>query len=268
MKISLFASSVRHKLWEDLFKSVSSNKIDFEIVFAGSLTLMVNNVPGFRYIETGRIKPAQCYEVARRACNGEYIMWIADDCEFSPGLLDNVYAKMQTLHPRTILSIRTNENGVDLNLSDHRLFWRNQNTPQMAPVGLIKRDYAEALGGFDRRFVCGQYENDFVMRAMTQGFQVVRHLDDCVFIEHLKKHGPSTKFWSGYKEDRKILEDTWVVGGYKEPEKPIVTFNQNKIASYLPIENREVSMTPLIPFEPYEDKDLLTVSQSNAGIWR
>jgi hypothetical protein len=275
MDISLIASSVRPHLWQAFFDSLQSNKCKWEAVFAGDLN-DYPQMPNMRYIETGFIKPAQCYEVARRYAIGKLIMWVADDCEFSPELLDNVCRVYRLFNggnltdEKMLLSVKTIEDGVDFNLNNHRFFDRNVNTPLMAPLGVISREYLARLGGFDRRFVCGQYENDVAMRVYADGGTVVKHESDVVYIEHLKKHGRSTKFWTAYDKDREVLEDTWVIEGFKplEPNKTI--FDQKKnppFQTYCPIINREVSRTPFLPFEPYDNANILNVSQSNKGQW-
>lgn len=279
MKISLIASSVRCWLWPEMMESLGINTTDYEVVLAGNLSTFqtrpfLKRYSKLRYIHTGNIKPAQCYEVARRNALGKYIMWIADDCEFSDFLLDNIVIKMESSHPKTLLSVKTNEDGKNNDLNDHRFFGGNVNTPLMAPLGVMDSAYLDKLGGFDRRYVSGQYENDVAMRVLADGGSIVKYEDGCVFIDHLVKHGKGTNFWTSYDKDREVLENSWVIGGYQPPPKPLMIFspfnapNEKKVVRYYPVTNREVSKVRLDKFEPYEDIDLLTVSQSNAGMWR
>ena len=88
-KISLFASSIRPHLWGSFLKSLEGTTVECEIVFAGPLENKsdIQILSSLKYIQTKNIKPAQCYEVARRHCTGELVCWIADDCEFP----DNVF---------------------------------------------------------------------------------------------------------------------------------------------------------------------------------
>ena len=280
INISIIASSVRPHLWDSFYSSLLSNECSFEVVFAGNSSFFdveyaLVNKPNIKYIHTGNIKPAQCYEIARRNSIGEYILWAADDCEFSDGLLDKVISHMNEY--KTVLSLKTNEDGKNNDLNDHRFFSENVNTPLMAPIGVIYRQYLEELGGFDRRFVAGQWENDVVMRVLADkwtvafGYGQVKKFESVlVTIDHQKKHGDSTKFWTGYNEDRRVLEDTWVIGGYKPLERPLRVFQPSEdcpMRLHFEITNREVSRKPLLPFEPYEETDLLTKSQSNKGAW-
>lgn len=269
LDFSLIASSVRPHLWEAFFKSLEGTKASYEVVFAGNL-VATPSYPKLRYIQTGNIKPAQCYEIARRQAKGIFIMWVADDCEFTPNALDLILEFAWGLPNNTVISVKTNEDGKHNDLDDHRFFSENKNTPLMAPLGVMRTRDLSWIGGFDRRYVCGQYENDVVMRVLAKGGKVVKFEDACVNIEHLKKHGASTPFWKGYDHDRKILEDTWVVGGYKPLDRPLKVFQPTEdcpIRLYYPIVNREVLKYPQLPFEPYVGDDILTVSQSHKGIW-
>jgi len=275
VKVSLFASAVRPKLWESMFKSLEKNEVEFEVVFAGPLTLdeIEESYTGemlpywFKYITTGNIKPSQCYEVARRACRGGLVNWTADDCEYEPGLLDDIHEFWNSLNDwKIIVSVATNENNSFNNLNDHRFFGWNVNTPQMAPLGFMSRTWLEELGGLDRRYVCGQYENDIVMRSNQFGGKVIKYFDKCVNIEHLKKHGPKSDFWSGWGHDREVLENSWVVGGSK-PYPDIALDIKKKEAFYPIVADREVMREQIDKFEPFEDEDILTKSQSFKGEW-
>ena len=273
--ISFIASSVRPHLWEPCFESLAGNKMGFEVVFGGPLTKdivdpFIRKYDFFRYIHTGDIKPSQVYECCRRAAKGWYTLWMADDCEFSPNFVEVVRNAIHCLPDNSLLSIKTNEDGKNNDLNDHRFFSENYNIPLMAPLGCMATSLLQSIGGFDRRYVCGQYENDVAMRIWAMGGQVVKCEDACVTIEHLKKHGSSTKFWSGYDHDRKILEDTWVIGGYHPIPKPKRVFMPSQdcpMELYFPIQNREVSLRRFDKFEPYSGEDILTKSQSFAGQW-
>lgn len=277
MKLSLFASAVRPHLWPKLIASLKGNKYPYEIVFTGFIDqelyepFMQEN-PEFRYIQTEDIKPAQCYEVARRACTGELVMWIADDCEFSEGFVDKVVDYWYSLNnPKAIISCKTNENENNETMLNHRFFGRNQNTPLMAPLGVMNREYLNQLGGFDRRYICGQYENSGVMMALADGGKVYLYEGVCVNIDHKNKHGSETNFWNGYNEDREQLENSWCIGGYKpNPEKLLILPTKPGDPMpywFFPINNTEVTLVRNDKHEPYEDRNLLTKSQLPRGQW-
>lgn len=251
-KISLIASSIRTNLYPEFFKSLENESVDYEVVFAGDCTK--HNMPmykGLKYIETGDIKPAQCYEIARRNATGDYICWVADDCEFIGGILTSAVKYMEEINnPKTILSLQTKEADAFIGrmhlcpMKLHSFFGGNPRTPLMAPLGLMNRSCLDLMGGFDKNFVCGQYENDVVMRLISLGGNVEVFGGDKQHIEidHHKKHGGPRAFHNYYPTDRKVLESAWVI-------------------------NKEISPKRLTTFEAYNSKDILTISQSNKGHW-
>lgn len=268
IKVSLFASSVRPQLYESFFKSLEGTSVEYEVVFAGDKptgkldthdydesfeprNYYNREYPNLVYIETSNIKPAQCYEIARRHCTGEVVVWVADDCEFGNDVIGKAYRYWKEQNnKKLILSIQTKEADAALgnlqlcNMRLHSFFGGRTNTPLMAPLGLMSREYLEELGGLDRRYVCGQYENDIVMRVCADGGQVIVFGDEKTNIEidHKGKHGFQRPFATGYNKDREVLESSWSRNG-------------------------QVTTKRYDEFEPYEDKDLLTKSQSNKGQW-
>lgn len=262
-KISLFASAVRQNLFQAFLDSLKNTTVQLEVVFAGNCYLDITHKPGtvihpnpdetansnviFKYVVTNNIKPAQCYEIARRHCTGELIHWTADDCEYSEDFLARAYDYWRSQNNRKlILSLQTQENyghvyHTDMNL--HRFFGGKSSTPLMAPLGLMHREYLEELGGYDRRYICGQSENDIVMRIIQDGgkCEIFGDKENFIEIDHIKKHGDrhyDRPFAKGYTIDRNVLEASWT--------------SKMKIVD---VRNDEV--------EPFESKDIFTKSQSN-----
>lgn len=276
-KVSIIASSVRHHLWIEFMESLKENEIVPQVTFAGSLDhyqtrYYVNKYTNLQYVHT-HVKPAQCYQVAFLYSDFDsLILWAADDCEFEPGLIDKVVKFYQDLNnPKAIISIRTNENGKNYGTGVHTLLGWNVNTPLMAPLALVSQRYIAELGGFDRRFISGQWENDFCMRAYADGGTVIPFEDGpTIVIEHDKKHGNSTKFWSAYNHDRKVLEDTWVLGGYKKttPYVKVTMPDGTEIPMFKILDNRKVVSVAQQPFEMYDDAtDILRENQGPCGVF-
>lgn len=267
--ISLFASAVRVTFYKTFLDSLLSTKRPYEVVFCGHNTReqltalfgekaevfwteeVVDGQPvlvksyypehRFTYIHTAKIKPAQCYEIARRHCIGEVIQWTADDCEYSPNLMGKAYDFWKEQNDeKLVLSIQTIENGQYCDMKVHSFFGCQFHTPLMAPLALMSRKLMDDLGGFDRRYVCGQYENDAVMRVIEIGGEVKIFGDkeNFINIDHYRRHGIVRPFATGYNHDREILEGSWTDGTGK------------------------VFLTKQRPFEPYEGNDLLWKSQS------
>lgn len=278
-KISVFASAARPKIWPDFFMYLISP--DIEVVFAGP------NEPehypravNFTFIKTGNIKPAQCYEAARRACTGETVVWAADDMEFLNLILLKAYSYWSAQkNEKLILSLQTKESGYGtkdgnlFNMKEHTFYSPMPETPLMAPVCLMSRRFLEDLGGIDQRYVCGQYENDVVMRAYQQGATVEIFGDESYYvdIDHLKKSiaiGESVDeetfrerpFAKGYSKDREILENSWTTFDPAEAFKRLE-------AGERPFTLRRVSQVQIDNFEPYPPEISLTESLSNKGHW-
>ena len=257
--ISLIASAIRKELFPDFMDSIHNTETaNIEVIFAGPLQPeSVRGIKNLTYIQTGNIKPAQCYEIARRHSTGEVIVWVADDCEFVGGVLTKAFQHWKSYNDKKIiLSLQTKESGYGLpqgklfDMNIHRFFGGRKDAPLMAPLGMISRVWLEELGGFDRRYICGQYENDVVMRSFSRGGTVLIFGDDKCFIDidHLGKSIRAGEckgqmgfikrpFAAGYKSDRAVLESTWWSGVrfYSSPKS----------------------------FEPYDENYLYTQSQSN-----
>lgn len=212
-KISIFASAIRTQYWEEYLESLTHNDISYEVVFAG------HNYPPFQnashpffFIKTDNIKPCQCYEIARRFCSGELVHWSCDDAVYEPNILDRAYEKWHSYgNPKLVLSIQTKEDGQFNAMHTHRLFANDKPTsPLVAPLGLMSRAYLSDLGGYDRNFTSGQGENDICLRVQEDGGVVEIMTEPHISIEHKKKHGTESRFFTGYHTDRKYLESCWV----------------------------------------------------------
>src|SRR3990167_674369 len=244
IKISIFASTIRPRLWHELFKSLESTTEEYEVVFAGPTfipgSIGLKYPKNFNFIETSNIKPAQCYEIARRNCVGETISWSADDCEYSEDCFGKAYRYWKSLNNEKVaLSIQTVEDGYRYNMNDHSYIGFDRNTPLMAPVALLSRKFCEDSGGFDRRFCAGQYENSKIMDLYEAGGSVLIFDEGQCIIEHQKKHLGEHKFRAGYTKDRQVLESIWGKRG-------------------------ELLHTgKSLKHEPFIDKDILTKSHSN-----
>lgn len=237
-RISLFASANRPNLFLSFLDSLIGTTIELEVVFSGPVWSydiiqagvtnhktceLKNNHIQFKYIATKNIKPAQCYEIARRHCTGELIHWTADDCEYTKDFLALAYDYWKNQNNRKlVLSLQTKENygySVLTDMKVHSFFGEHPETPLMAPLGLMSREYLEELGGYDCRYISGQTENDIVMRVYADGGRCEIFGDNKNYIEidHVNKHSKTKTmkdhyarpFAKAYFHDRKILQGSW-----------------------------------------------------------
>lgn len=299
-KVSLFASAVRPAIWPALFESLRGTSVNYEVVFCGNNQSLgyktgqidIQNLKPYnsvdiiyKFITTGNIKPAQCYEIARRHCAGETIVWIADDCEFPNDVIGKAYNYWKAQNnEKLILSIQTAESGYLQSecklfpMDQHRFYGGEAGGPLMAPIALMSRKFLDDLGGLDKRFVAGQYENQIVMRAYQHGAKVEIFGDkEClVEIDHLRKSielGESKTeedflnrpFAKGYAIDRQVLENSWTTFD------PIHAFklleSGAKITTHASL--RKIHNTQLDEHQPYSKDISYTKSEGNnlAEIW-
>ena len=248
IKFSLVASSIRPDLWKFFMNSLHGNTVPLEVIFVGDVNASAYPSHSKMRIIESKAKPAQCYEIGFRAAAGEWIHWTADDAEYEPRAWDAVWRMVESMkEPKTIYEFATIEDRRDCT-DHHHLIGGKHDTPVMAPFGIINADFMTELGGYDRRFVCGQSENDLVMRAIHAGGRV-QIMPYKVIVDHTIKHqgNRGSAFRSGangyYKHDRSILEGSWILPDGK------------------------VSPKRLDAFEPFEDEGIVDETQSHKGKW-
>ena len=246
--ISLCAAAARPQWWMRLYNSLLQNTVPFEIVFVGPNYPIYPLPENFRFYRSS-VKPAQAYEIALRNAKGILKGWTADDADYlyknCVNSLDSVWQVYNACcekykDEKTIISMRQHEDGGD-NWRDHRLVHARQDMPMMAPFALMNSKFYDQLGGYDRNFICGQSENDVVMRALEAGGRVEMAMDAHIYIHHSECHGEYT-FRKGYPDDRGYLEKCWLTGN-------------------------TYSKTRLKPLERFDDKDILTITQEPTGGW-
>lgn len=273
-------------MWKQCLESFKLTSVPFEVVFGGPCTEeqikpFLDEYKFFRYLKTGNIKPAQVYEITRRACVGETIVWFCDDGEVNNDVIGKAYTywKVQN-NEKLILSIQTKESGYGQKdgklfpMKEHTFFSGMPETPLMAPIAMMSRKFLEELGGYDVRYVSGQTENDVVMRAYTKGATVAIFGDENTYvdIDHLGKSimlGESTDevtflerpFATGYMKDREILENSWTYFDHVSAIKRLD-------AGERPYSLRTVSPKQLDEFQSYPSEISLTHSLSNKGKWQ
>lgn len=205
--------------------------------------------PNLKFYKSN-VKPAQCCEAARRRCTGDIISWTADDAEYPEGILDDIAKILESSHKKTLVASSTIENGHLCPWDSFTLF-DTPNSPVMAPFGFMYAEFANQLGGFDRRYVGGQYENDFLVRLYGAGGKVLGYTDKPIVVDHFNKHTDHhSNFSNFYKHGREVLENTWRVGGYC----------QN-------MSNAELLKEPSSQFQPFTDYRILEVTQGPQGLW-
>jgi hypothetical protein len=258
IQVSLVASAVRTTSWLSFYDSLKGNNIKYEVIFVGNRKPDFKLPENFTYIYAN-VKPAQCYEIGFRAAKGELVHWTADDADYGRApnrngleIGYNTYKKCNNY--KMIIAMRPYEDGSANVWKFHHFFGGKDNTPVMAPFGLMSKQFMNEIGGYDKAFIGGQSENDLVMRAFEAGGSVHVDLEAHLWVNHRLHENPN-KFRAYYKWDREVLENAWVPTGYGSYNDRSLNWDQVQI-----------SATRLRPFDPFvETKDWTTVSQGPKG---
>lgn len=257
-KISLVASAIRPQVWKSFFNSLKGNKYPIEVVFVGNVKPDFP-LPDFVNYIYSTVKPAQCYEIGFRAAKGELVGWTADDAVYDyqqPNNLDILYDFYKSFNTTNIVvGQRPIEDKRDV-YKNHYFFGKQEHTDYMLPFGFMDRKYFHELGGYDKHFICGQSENDFLKRVYEKGGRGEICLNSFVSVDHTGihdwQHTIKKGFRHWYPQDRERLENCWVEQGYGY-------YDRTKTGT--------ISKTRLRPVEPFEDKDILTITQGPVGSW-
>lgn len=231
--ISLCASAIRPHLWKEFYNSTLENNCKVEVVFVGDAFPDYDLPENFKF-HYSAVKPTQCWEAAVRNATGRYVSITADDAEYTPGSLDKMVKFMDTrFNNKTVGAFQTIENG-NLITKDHVYKGKT-----MAPFFVFNSKYYEYLGGADRRFIGGMWENDVIMRVWEDGGVVEVCEDAFVSVDHLKKHNAESRScdWH-WKYSLPLLESLWV--------------NPDKRTDDL---------------QPIDNRDIFKLSQGERGYW-
>ncbi len=258
-KISLCASAIRVAFWKQFYDSCTGNKIPFEVIFVGSVKPNWELPENFKYIYSP-VKPSQCYEIAFREAKGELIAWTTDDSTYNKhhnNNLDIVYEFYKKFaDEKVVIAMRPIEDDRDV-YKHHHLFGGWYHTPYMAPFGVVNRELLMKLGGYDKQFICGQAENDVVMRFIEIGGRVELCMEGYVAVHHVAVHrGARGQFRKWYPQDRRRLEDCWVAQGYGAMGPA-----RSKVYEPTILKERK------FPVDRFDEATLRTESQGPRGDW-
>ena len=266
MDISLFMSAASPECWQRMYESLQGNKCSYEIVAVGPNKPKWKLPSNFRFYEC-HFKPATCYAAASYFCKGEIIGYSTDDSQYNSYSLDKIWEIYQWTKGKPgkyIFSQRTIENGKDVT-EEHHFFRHCKDTPVMCPMAFMNREWFFNLGGIDRNFICGQYENLWVCDALADGGEIINVPESRVYLNHDQVHGGiwnkikykfgKKTFRNGYCCDRRYLEECYVEEGFG-------TYDENTL------KHGTVSAKRLLPHHPYNYSNILTVPQGEQGDWK
>lgn len=247
IQFSLVANAIRPSLWPRFCRSLQNNKSTYEVIFCGPHAPIEKMPDFFKYIKSD-VKPSQRMEIAVREAKGELITLTSDDINYNHAdfannpVLDTIWSSYERhgMDPKLMFAPDTYEeyaDGIQHMGAKHRFKFNDNATPPMCTNGFINRGFYLSSGGYDINFFCGQANNDVIMRLYTMGARCLFDSRAQLYIHHKEAHGIETSQGKGWDQiDRVYLESLW-------------------------LKNGKLSNKRLKEFEPFVDKDILTVNQ-------
>ena len=256
IKISFCAPSIRPHLWKGFCDSLANTKVPWEAVFVGPLPPTEPMPSNFRWIESN-VKPSQCTHIAFMEAKGEFLALTADDARyFSPGgssSTDNMIDFIENF-PGTddyahgmAFGYRMFEDNfcVETSLTHKLNFVTDITAPLLYPFFVVRNIVYTSLHGYDNRFVCGQAENDFLLRVAFKYGHTNSTLapKSMVWADHETGHHNVSKFREYHPYETDLLKKLWLQDGVFKGKRT------GGVENYI------------------NDDTLLTASQGEKGEW-
>lgn len=240
--ISFIGPAHRTELWRLFYNSIITN-LDFEVVFVTDKEPLQEETKGLDKLKWiySPVKPAQCFEIAYRQSQGDFIIWCGDDIVYAPYALDHLYCLYTSLHNyKAVVACRFCEDGYE-NTPNYCLPWDDK--VKLTTTGIINKKVIDEVGGLaDVNFVTGHWDGDLMMRIMAIGGKVYICPVAWAYEPHNEFHKKEANFAENWRWELDYFTSLWSVGGK-------TTYQRQK------------------PFMPYSEVDILTKSQGNKGKW-
>ena len=257
--ISVCVGSNRTFLWKRLYDSLKecSKDINFEIIFVGPNEADFNLPSNIKYIKTGNIKYPQCFEIALKNAQGDFVHVSADDVCFSGKGLDHLYKEYNKTcdkkNKKDVIILPS----LRVKGSNQRLRYAKRKTTPFASLNsaLINRELLSIVKGVDRNFVGVYWDCDMAMRFQEKNVEIIQ-FSEVTCIEFTHKGCSSYLHRICKPHDNEILNSFWV-REYKENEK----IPSEDVWCQMPNRKYVLSKKRLKPFVGYEDENILLYSQ-------
>lgn len=244
---SIIASAIRPENYKRCYDSFSfGSNVSFEMIFVGNIPPIEEVGKNFRYIYS-TVKPAQCFEIGARKSEGRYIIPVADDVEVSNNFFEHLLEEVtNTDTSKYLLSFMGNRPG-------NMVYDKNiKNSPSVGWFGCFPKDLWKSLGGIDKRFIVSFCDTDLQMRAYEMGLQF--KLAKNIYVrEFFPDFGKNDKERKKFRNNRMIQK----YGNY----------SRTLLNSFWVNPDGTMSKKRLSPVEPFEDKDIVTITQGEKGEW-
>jgi hypothetical protein len=232
IQFSLIAPSIRPQLWYQFYNSIKDTNINYEILFIGPIAPDTDLPPNCRWIKTS-VKPSQATHIGFLEAKGEVVSLTADDAQyFSPNrksAIDNMYnfiinfPESNSYDKKKIAyGFRMFEDKFCIETSQTHYLTKPENSkitqPLLYPFFAIYKEVYIELNGYDNRFICGQAENDFLLRIAEKYGNTITSLcpNAMVWADH-EDHKNKGKFREYHSIENKTLKDLWLIYSIEAP---------------------------------------------------
>jgi hypothetical protein len=253
--VSIFCSGNRPELWHNIYNSLKSNKVPYRVIMVGDI-IPESLPPNFKFIYS-KTKPAQCAEIALRACTGEFVSMIQDDYILSDNFYDILVKNYTELNnSNNIFCGRMRRSGKN---ATHTYASHIPGSPLLNYIGLGKTTRVQELG-IDRRFLGSYWDLDLLMRHLEDGGRIIYNNSVAMDEWHpgkkdgQKKRRKENSLCRKLRRDSNFYHRLWVA-----PLEEIPNLNKNDI--YCQDHTGALLKKRRLPFDPFQRKRLRTVNQ-------
>jgi len=253
--ISICTSSNRPFLWKQLYDGLSqeATTVDFELLLIGPEDADFTLPSNIRHIKTADIKVPQCNEIGMRSAQGNLMLFMADDCRFQGGGLDELYRlwnKWCEHHGdnRVVMLPGFKDGHCRIHLRYRRLAVYEESPWCSLNCALFDKEllFQMKAPGIDIRFLGCYWDCDLAMRMHEVG---IRFEHDPKLWCHEFKHekiidrlhrkakahdtGIFNSFWIKLKKEDEVFNTDEIYGVCKSPQFALVKARQDEVISYV-----------------------------------
>ena len=258
--VSIYGPAINVHFWSNLYERLCKNSISFELVFCGPETPPSNFPSNFRYIQAD-VKPAQCAEIARRHCQGEFLMVSGDDVFPNEGFLDNMYkTHLAAGNENCVVSCRLrsrpgrkkSKSPINRLSTSYRFFFKQKQSPYLALCPFIKKTIVDEIQGIDRNFIALCWDADITLRVVERG-GFVRFCEEAHIYE---LHKPANRLSLRHAaQDKETLDKMWCMDHETAKTKSPTLFHPAVYNGHM------VSKHRLRAVDPFSDELIMEKSQ-------
>jgi len=240
--VSIISSAFRPENWMGLYESLGENDVSLELIFVGPNAPKYELPENFQFIQSN-VKPAQCFEVASRHAQGEFILWVTDDLRY---ITERPIDKLVEAHRSSKADNPIVGSRYRFPEGWNRFFPYDMESPIIPSYWMVSSNLWRETGGVDRRFIAVCWDMDMAMRMLASGSELVIsdvYVDEKIDMPNKPRSRGSALYRDHKATDRVLLDMLWSTGG-------------------------KVHFDRALPVESLSENRILTRSQEPQGRWR